>query len=118
MKSKKMEGGAFMNEEDVVVSVSGDHDPYILDTVSSGDPADRVQSSISVSGGDPVVGAGSPSQSGSLISAADYSEQLSGISSQIAGLNALVFLIFVFLLLSWTEKKISVLVNRFTRERK
>ena len=40
-----MEGGAFMNEEDVVVSVSGDHDPYIPDSVSPGDPADRIQSS-------------------------------------------------------------------------
>lgn len=45
-------------------------------------------------------------------------ELLFSIREEISSLNSTVFLIFMFLLLSWTEKKLSVVVNRFTRERK
>ena len=48
----------------------------------------------------------------------DYTENLQVISESISQFNKTALLIFFFLLLSWTEKKISVTVNRFTTERK
>lgn len=64
-------------------------------------------------------GYGSLDVSGNGYGVVDFDNQLlSSIRDEISELNAILFLVFVFLLLSWTEKKFSVIVNRFTRERK
>jgi hypothetical protein len=93
-------------------------------SVSSGDSG---ETSESVSGGDagaPDVSAGD-SVSGDSPVALEYSSVTSDFSADIAtltesvnSLNATVFLILVFLLLSWTERKISIGVKKFTRERR
>lgn len=64
-------------------------------------------------------GYGSLDVSGNGYGVVDIDNQLlSSIRDEITALNAILFLVFMFLLLSWTEKKFSVIVNRFTRERK
>jgi hypothetical protein len=93
-------------------------------SVSSGDSG---ETSESVSGGDataPDVSAGDSVSGGSSVAyeytvyATDYTDSISALTESVASLNATVFLILVFLLLSWTERKISVGVKKFTRERR
>lgn len=50
--------------------------------------------------------------------APDYTETLLSMQESISSLHSTLFLILIFLLLSWTEKKIRVGVNKFTRERR
>lgn len=55
----------------------------------------------------------------------DYTEtltqiqnEISEVNSVISVLNNVVWLLFIFLLITWAEKKITVYVNRMTRERR
>lgn len=45
-------------------------------------------------------------------------DEISKVNSVIAVLNNVVWLLFIFILISWSEKKITVYVNRMTRERR
>lgn len=110
-----------------------------VDSVSDNDPGtdtdidtdlDVVLSVDSVSGSDLGNGDISAGDIGGYVSDFDKdgfdgfgvveidNELLSSIREEVSMLNITVFLIFIFLLFSWTEKKFSVIVNRFTRERK
>lgn len=48
----------------------------------------------------------------------DVFETLQEINSSVQGLYSLVMLIFVYLLLDWTSRKLLAVVNRFTGRRK
>lgn len=48
----------------------------------------------------------------------DYSESILSMQETLVSINATLFLIFLFLIMSWTEKKISLSVKKFTRERR
>ena len=55
----------------------------------------------------------------------DYTETLTQIQKEISEvnnvisvINNVVWLLFIFLLITWAEKKITVYVNRMTRERR
>lgn len=55
----------------------------------------------------------------------DYTEILTQIQNEISEVNSVIFvlnnvvwLLFIFLLITWAEKKITVYVNRMTRERR
>lgn len=48
----------------------------------------------------------------------DYTDALLSLQASFDTLNETLFLILVFLLLSWTEKKISLAVRKFTVERR
>lgn len=45
-------------------------------------------------------------------------DEISKVNSVISVLNNVVWLLFIFLLITWAEKKITVYVNRMTRERR
>lgn len=45
-------------------------------------------------------------------------DEISEVNSVISVLNNVVWLLFIFLLITWAEKKITVYVNRMTRERR
>lgn len=45
-------------------------------------------------------------------------DEISEVNSVISVLNNVVWLLFIFLLITWAEKKITVFVNRMTRERR
>lgn len=95
--------------------------------ISTGDSG---QASVTVSGGDVSgsdVSAGDSgtggNQSGNRITYAetqttDYTDAFLSVQESLDTLNATLALILLFLLLSWTEKKISVAVHKFTRERR
>lgn len=107
----------FFTESDIDIADNGGESiGESVDTdISSGDShdmgADRSDGGIS--------GYGSLDVSGNGYGVVDIDNQLLfSIRDEITALNAILFLVFVFLLLSWTEKKFSVIVNRFTRERK
>lgn len=94
--------------------------------ISTGDSG---QASLTVSGGDisnPDVTSGDTGAGGSQpdyrvayteIPSTDYTDAFLAVQESLDSLNSTLFLILLFLLLSWTEKKISVAVHKFTRER-
>ena len=97
------------------------------DDVSSGDAKSSDVSSGDISSVD--VSSGDASEDNSYhdgypgISAytevsPDYSEYLLSLQASLVSIDSTLFLIFLFLILSWTEKKISVSVRKFTRERR
>lgn len=45
-------------------------------------------------------------------------DEITEVNSVISVLNNVVWLLFIFLLITWAEKKITVYVNRMTRERR
>ena len=45
-------------------------------------------------------------------------EEITEINNVISVMNNVVWLLFIFLLITWAEKKITVYVNRMTRERR
>ena len=96
------------------LSVSGGNSPGASFTVTSGDAPDW-----SISPAVPyTVSAGDFPVSGTLVQP-DYTEILENISDGVSCLNSVVALLFFFLLLSWTQKKISTAVVRISqRERK
>lgn len=77
------------------------------DSVSAGDAAE----------GDAFTG-GDSALSAYTETSVDYTENLLSLQASLVSINATLFLIFLFLIMSWTEKKISVNVRKFTRERR
>ena len=83
--------------------------------VSSGDVVDR---DVSVGDADPDGNGFNNRVMYSEISSPDYMEAFSSIQLSLDVLNSTLVLILIFLLLSWTDKKLSVIVRKFTRERR
>lgn len=95
--------------------------------ISTGDSG---QASVTVSGGDVSgsdVSTGDSSTGGNQsgdrvvyneIAVTDYTDVLLSVQKSLDTLNTTLALILLFLLLSWTEKKISAAVHKFTRERR
>lgn len=108
------------------VSLDSDNSSGVLfPDVSAGDVGEVEQSTDSGH----ATGTGIPESNTDTVSGSDYSvsdtgisvvytENLEKIETEIKGINALLLLVFVFLLLEWTEKKFSVIVKRFGERRR
>lgn len=95
--------------------------------ISTGDSG---QASVTVSGGDinnADISSGDAGTGGNLsdyrvaymeVPATDYTDALLSVQESLDSLNSTLLLVLLFLLLSWTEKKISTAVHKFTRERR
>lgn len=96
------------------VSVSDGDSGQAAESVRSGDTSSGDVSpgdfNTEYLGVDPVLSSGTV--------AVDVSEDLLQIQTLLDSINSTLFLIFIFLLLSWTEKKIITSVRKFTRERR
>lgn len=110
------------------LSVSGGD---VYDDVSSGNNGETEQSPVdTVSSGDgagvPDIGTVSAGDGDFQTTAsADYTDSLVAITDsivavkeEITALSGLVFLLFIFLLLTWTERKINGVVGKFTQWKK
>lgn len=118
------------SETDVFSDTVSGNDVECVGSVSSSLPSGSNGTTAGTfSGGDAVssdVSAGDIGINGSQLVgesaiqtvSSDYTEILVSIDSGISTFNHVAFLIFIFLLMEWTEKKISVTVHRFTRERR
>ena len=97
---------------DAVADVSGGNNGETeqspADTVSSGDGA-CLPGTPSVSGGDGTF------QTTAQI---DYTDSLVEIKEELTALISLVFLLFIFLICTWTERKINGVVGKFTQWKK
>lgn len=104
----------------------GDDGQASTGDISSGDVSPDISSgdigSDSVSAGDAAEGdsslGGDTALSVHTETSVDYTENLLLLQASLISINATLFLIFLFLIMSWTEKKISVSVRKFTRERR
>lgn len=96
-------------------------------TVSSGDAGadaadldgfdyDRFAQSLSAAMGGSV--SGSDSVGAVSVVQEDILENLQALNTSVQALSAVVSLIFAFLLLDWTSRKLLAVVNRFTGRRK
>lgn len=63
-------------------------------------------------------GSGSPVYDYHTEAATDYTDSFLSLQASVDTLNSTLFLVMVFLLLSWTEKKVSLSVRKFTGERR
>lgn len=110
------------------ISVSGGD---VYDDVSGGNNGETEQSPIdTVSSGDGSCLPGTPTVSDGdgdfqTTAPADYTDSLVAITDsivavkeEITALSGLVFLLFIFLLLTWTERKINGVVGKFTQWKK
>lgn len=94
--------------DDVSGGNNGETEQSPVDTVSSGDGA-GVPGFGTVSAGDGNTFVSSP---------VDYTDSLVAIKEELTALSGLVFLLFIFLLLTWTERKINGVVGKFTQWKK
>lgn len=94
--------------DDVSSGNNGETEQSPVDTVSSGDGA-GVPDPGTVSAGDGNIVVSSP---------VDYTDSLVAINEELTALSGLVFLLFIFLLLTWTERKINGVVGKFTQWKK
>lgn len=94
--------------DDVSSGNNGETEQSPVDTVSSGDGA-GVPDPGTVSAGDGNIVVSSP---------VDYTDSLVAIKEELTALSGLVFLLFIFLLLTWTERKINGIVGKFTQWKK
>lgn len=92
------------------MSVSGGNSEQ---DVSAGDGYTTVSS-----GNGEVVYTGNDNMDDSASVSVDYSSYCQTIQEEVSGIKLLVSLIFFFLLLVWTERKISMVVGRFTQWKK
>lgn len=103
---------AGVSSGDAVVDVSGGNNGETeqspADTVSSGDGS-CLLGTPTVSGGDGAF------QTTAQI---DYKDSLVEINEELTALSSLVFLLFIFMLCTWTERKISGVVGKFTQWKK
>lgn len=94
--------------DDVSGGNNGETEQSPVDTVSSGDGA-GVPGSGTVSAGDGNTFVSSP---------VDYTDSIVAVNEELTALSGLVFLLFIFLLLTWTERKINGIVGKFTQWKK
>lgn len=94
--------------DDVSGGNNGETEQSPVDTVSSGDGS-CIPGSPTVSGGDGAFQTTAP---------ADYTNSIVEIKEELTALSGLVFLLFIFLLLTWTERKINGVVGKFTQWKK
>ena len=94
--------------DDVSGGNNGETEQSPVDTVSSGDGA-----------GVPGIGTVSAGDGNTFVSSpADYTDSLVEIKEELTALSSLVFLLFIFLLCTWTERKINGVVGKFTQWKK
>ena len=93
---------------DVSGGNNGEAEQSPVDTVSSGDGS-FVPGTPTVSGGDGAF---------QTTSSADYTDSFVEIKEELTALSSLVFLLFIFLLCTWTERKINGVVGKFTQWKK
>lgn len=93
---------------DVSGGDNGETEQSPIDTVSSGDGS-CIPGTLTVSGGDGAFQTTAP---------VDYTDSLAAIDEELTALSGLVFLLFIFLLLTWTERKITGVVGKFTQWKK
>lgn len=93
---------------DVSGGNNGETEQSPVDTVSSGDGS-CLPGTPTVLGGDGAF---------QTTSQADYSDSLVEIKEELTALSSLVFLLFIFLLCTWTERKITGVVGKFTQWKK
>lgn len=97
---------------DVYADVSGGNNGEIeqspVDTVSSGDGS-CIPGIPTVSGGDGAFQTTAP---------VDYTDSLVAIKEELTALSSLFFLLFIFLICTWTERKINGVVGKFTQWKK
>lgn len=94
--------------DDVSSGNNGETEQSPVDTVSSGDGA-GVPDPGTVSAGDGNTFVSSP---------VDYTDSIVAVKEELTALSGLVFLLFIFLLLTWTERKINGVVGKFTQWKK
>lgn len=94
--------------DDVSSGNNGETEQSPVDTVSSGDGA-GVPDPGTVSAGDGNIVVSSP---------VDYTDSIVAVKEELTALSGLVFLLFIFLLLTWTERKINGVVGKFTQWKK
>lgn len=93
---------------DVSGGNNGETEQSPADTVSSGNGS-CIPGTPTVSGGDGAFQTTAP---------ADYTDSLVEIKEELTALSSLVFLLFIFILCTWTERKINVVVGKFTQWKK
>ena len=93
---------------DVSGGNNGETEQSPADTVSSGDGS-CIPGTPTVSGGDGTFQTTVP---------ADYTDTLMAIKEEISTSRVLVFLLFIFLICTWTERKINGVVGKFTQWKK
>lgn len=93
---------------DVSSGDNGETEQSPVDTVSSGDGS-CLPGIPTVSGGDGAFQTTAP---------ADYTDCLVEIKEELTALSSLVFLLFIFLICTWTERKINGVVGKFTQWKK
>lgn len=93
---------------DVSGGNNGDTEQSPIDTVSSGDGS-CIPGTPTVSGGDGAFQTTAP---------VDYTDSLVEIKEELTALSSLVFLLFIFLICTWTERKINGVVGKFTQWKK
>ena len=97
---------------DILSETTGDNSE-ITDTVSGGDCYTAPSSlPVDISGND--IG----NTTINTLVGTDYTETLETIKTEITAINKTVALLLFFILLAWAEKKITVVVKRFSTERK
>lgn len=94
--------------DDVSGGNNGETEQSPADTVSSGDGA-----------GVPGIGTVSAGDGNTVVSSpVDYTDSIVAVKEELTALSGLVFLLFIFLLLTWTERKINGVVGKFTQWKK
>ena len=93
---------------DVSGGNNGETEQSPVDTVSSGDGS-YIPGTPTVSGGDGAFQTTAP---------VDYTDSLVAIKEELTALSSLVFLLFIFLICTWTERKINGVVGKFTQWKK
>lgn len=93
---------------DVSGGNNGEIEQSPIDTVSSGDGS-CIPGTPTVSGGDGAFQTTAP---------VDYTDSIVAVKEELTALSGLVFLLFIFLLLTWTERKINGVVGKFTQWKK
>lgn len=93
---------------DVSGGDNGETEQSPIDTVSSGDGL-CLPGTPTVSGGDGVFRTTVP---------ADYTDSIAAINEELTALSSLVFLLFIFLICTWTERQINGVVGKFTQWKK
>lgn len=100
---------------DVSGGNNGETEQSPVDTVSSGDGA-CLPGTPTVSGGDGDFQTTAPADyTDSLVAITD---SLVAIKEEFTALSSLVFLLFIFLICTWTERKINGVVGKFTQWKK
>ena len=93
---------------DVSSGNNGETEQSPIDTVSSGDGS-CIPGTPTVSCGDGAFQTTAP---------VDYTDSIVAVKEELTALSGLIFLLFIFLLLTWTERKINGVVGKFTQWKK